>query len=140
MDIRYMCRGPVVVLAIELLMAFVPIPGVFAAINARKLYQKWRQRKAIAGWLTTEATIQSGKVHSEGRRNYWAEMTYIYYIGEYRVGRHVKHFRKEEEAADFVRQLRDKRIQVRYDERKPDDSVLLERDLEMIVLLEPELR
>ncbi len=46
-------------------------------------------------------------------------------------------FRKEEEADEFVRQIRDKRLQVRYNPAKPDESAILDRDLEMVVLLSP---
>ncbi|MDR3739377.1 MAG: DUF3592 domain-containing protein [Terracidiphilus sp.] len=125
---------------VKLLKTFGLLPGAIAAIGMRRFYQKWRQRSAMEGWPTVDGTVQSGKVHQEGTRNYWAEITYTYYVGEYRSGHYVRHFRKEEQADDFVRQLKDKHVQVRYDERKPDTSVLLERDLEMIVMLTPEMR
>ena len=125
---------------IKLLKTFGLLPGAIAAIGLRRLYQKWRQRRALEGWPTVEGAVQSGQVHHEGTRNYWVEIAYTYFVGEYRLGHYVKHFRSEEAAYSFVAQLKDKRVQVRYDERKPDTSVLLDRDLEMIVLLQPELR
>lgn len=51
----------------------------------------------------------------------------------------MRHFRNEEAAYSFIAQLKDKHVQVHYDERNPDTSVLLERELEMIALLQPEL-
>jgi hypothetical protein len=105
----------------------------------RRLYQKWRQNKARAGWPATDGTIQSGQVHKQGLR-YWVELTYTYYLGEYRSGKHVHHFRREEDADEFVRQVKDKHVQVHYNASKPDDSVILDRDLEVIVLLAPQYR
>lgn len=126
--------------AFKLLKGFGLLPGAIAVIGVRKLYQKWRQRQAIAGWPSTEALIQSGTVHHEGTRSYWAEITYSYYVGEYRAGHYLRHFRKEEQADDFIRQLKDKRIQVHYNDADPDKSVILDRDIEMIALLVPQLR
>ena len=124
---------------IKLLKIFGIIPGAIAARWAQKLYQKRRQTKAMEGWPATQATIQSGKVHAEGGRH-WAELTYTYFVDEYRVGTYVKNFKREEEADDFVRQVRDKRLQVHYKTNSPDTSVILDRDLEMIVLMVPQYR
>jgi len=126
--------------SIKLLKTFGLIPGAIAAFGLRKLFQKLRQKRAIAGWPATEATIQSAKVHQEGVRRYWAEITYSYYVGEYRAGTYLRRFRKEDDADEFVRQLRDKRIQVRYKDSDPDNSVILDRDIEMVALLTPQLR
>ena len=126
--------------ALKLLKVFGILPGAVAAIGVRKLYQKRRQSKAIGGWPATEATIQSGEVHRAGMRNIWAELTYSYFAGEYRSGTYVRHFRREEDADEFVRQAREKRIQVRYDDSNPDRSVILDRDLELVTLLETQLR
>ena len=67
-------------------------------------------------------------------------MTYSYFVGEYRVGRYVRNFRREDDADEFVRQVRDKRLQVHYKESSPDTSVILDRDLDLIVHLVPQLR
>ena len=124
---------------IKLIKAFGLIPGAIAAFGVRKLYQKWRQNKAMAGWPVTDGTILSGQVHREGRRRYWAEIAYYYFVGEYRSGTYVRRFRKEEDADAFVRQVKEKRLQVRYNDANPEQSVILDRDLEMIVLLSPQL-
>ena len=130
----------IIFFTIKLLKTFGLLPGAIAAFWARKLYQKQKQKRAVDGWPTTEATIQIGRVHQEGPRNYWAEITYSYFVGEYRSGTYVRHFRKEEQADDFVRMLKDKRIQLRYKESDPDNSVILDRDLELVGLLVPEFR
>ena len=117
-------------LIFKLLKTFGLIPGVMAAYGIRKLFQKWRQRRAIAGWPSTEATILWGKVHCEGPRRIWAELTDSYFVGEYRSGTHLHVFRREEEADEFVREIKDKRIQIRYKESDPETSTILDRDLE----------
>ena len=139
MDPNHLNWGIFVFWIIKLLKIFGIIPGAIAARWAQKLYQKRRQTKAMEGWPSTQATIQSGKVHTEGVRH-WAEITYTYYVDEYRVGTYVKNFKREEDADDFVRQLKDKRLQVHYKLASPDTSVILDRDLEMIVLLVPQYR
>jgi hypothetical protein len=139
MDPNHINWGIFVFWIIKLLKIFGIIPGAIAARWMQKLYQKRRQTKAMEGWPATQATIQSGKVHTEGGRH-WAEITYTYFVDEYRVGTYVKNFKREEEADDFVRQVRDKRLQVHYKLTSPDTSVILDRDLEMIVLMVPQYR
>jgi hypothetical protein len=140
MKFHHIPWGEIVFVLVKLLKMFGIIPGAVAAFGVRKLYQKWRQNKAMAGWPATDATIQSGKVHKKGWRSYWVELTYTYYVGEYRSGKHVHQFRSEENADEFVRQVKDRRVQVHYDSSDPDKSVILDRDLEMIALLAPQLR
>jgi hypothetical protein len=123
---------------IKFLKVFGIIPGAIAAFGIRKFYQKWRQNQALAGWPATDAMIQSGEVHKKGWRSFWAELTYTYFVGEYRTGRYVRHFRREETADEFIRQVKDKRVQVHYNGSNPDKSVILDRDLEMIAMLAPE--
>jgi len=125
---------------IKLLKVFGIIPGALAAFGVRKLYQKWRQSQALAGWPSTDATIQSGEVHKKGWRSYWAELTYSYYVGEYRAGKYVRHFRSEEQADEFIRQAKDRHMQVHYNSSDPDKSVILDRDIEMVAMLSPEFR
>ncbi len=124
---------------IKLLKVFGIIPGAMAAFGLRRLYQKWRQNKAMSGWPATDATIQSGQVQKEGLR-YWVELTYTYYDGEYRSGKHVHRFRREQDDDEFIRQIKDKRVQVHYNVSDPDKSVILDRDLEMVALLAPQYR
>jgi len=124
-------------LALKLLAKFGLIPGAAVGLGAKKLYQKRRQNKAFVGWPSTEARIQYGKVTSDGPRQHWVELTYSYFVDEYRSGTHVHRFKRDEEADEFLRQIKDKRLQVRYNPAKPDESVILDRDLEMVALLTP---
>ena len=125
---------------LKLLKAFGLLPGALAAFGAQRFYQRWRQNKAMAGWPATDATVQSAKAHKQGWRSYWAEVAYTYYVSEYRSGTYVRKFRREEDADAFVREVKDKRVQVHYDPANADKSVILDRDLEMIVLLAPQYR
>lgn len=124
---------------VKLLKVFGIIPGAIAAMSIQKLYQKWRQNRAIAGWPSTEARILSGEVHHEGPRRIWAELTYSYYAQEYRAGKYIHRFRKEEDADNFIREIKDRRVQVRYNESKPDESVILDRDIQMLALMAPQI-
>jgi hypothetical protein len=121
----------------KLLKTFGLIPGAIAALGVRRFIQKRLQRKAMEGWPATDARIQSGSVHREGRRS-WAELTYSYYVGEYRSGTYLRGFKREEQADDFIRQIKDKTVRVHYNQADPNRSVLLDRDIEMIALLAPQ--
>jgi Protein of unknown function (DUF3592) len=125
---------------LKILKAFGLIPGIGAAYWLRRFYQKWRQTRASEGWPSVDATILSAETHGEGKRNFVAEVTYSYFVDEYRTGKYLRHFRKDEDAFEFARQIRDKRIHIHYDPRKPDRSVILDRDIELVVLLVPQLR
>jgi hypothetical protein len=139
MNLHHMPWEAVLLGAVKLLKAFGIIPGAIAALGVRKFFQKWRQNRAIAGWPVTEATIQSGQVHREGMLRYWAEVTYSYFVEEYRSGTYIRRFKREEQAEEFIRQIKDKRIQIWYKDSDPDSSVILDRDLEMMALLTPQL-
>ncbi len=123
---------------VKLLKVFGVLPGAVAAYAIQRFWQKRRQSRAMEGWPATEATILWGKVHNKGPRNIWAEITYSYYAGEYRSSTYVRRFKNEPLADDFVRTLKDRKIQVHYKEADPDVSVILERDLEMIALMAPQ--
>ena len=140
MHFHHIPWGPLLFGILKLLKVFGLIPGAIAAYGVRKYYQKWKQNRAVEGWPATDATIQSGQVHKEGFWSYWVELSYTYYVGEYRTGKHIHRFRREDDADEFVRQVKDKRIRVHYDDAKPDTSVILDRDLEMIALLAPQYR
>ena len=137
MNLHHIPWEPIIFGLVKLLKGFGLVPGAMAAYWVRRAYQRWRQNKAMAGWPATDGTIQSGQVHKEGMRH-WVELTYTYYAGEYRLGKHVHRFRRESEADEFLRQVKDKRVQVHYDASSPDKSVILDRDLEMVALLAPQ--
>jgi hypothetical protein len=140
MHFHHIPWGEIVFVLVKLLKMFGIIPGAIAAFGVKKFYQKWRQNQAMSGWPATDATIQSGEVHKKGWRSFWVELTYTYFVGEYRSGKHVHRFHREEDADEFVRQVKDKKVQVHYNASDPDKSVILDRDLEVIALLAPQFR
>lgn len=125
---------------VKVLKFFGLIPGALAAYGMRRLHQKRRQAKAMDGWPMTDARILNGRVHKEGLRRFWVELTYSYFVGEYRAGKYVHRFRREEEAEEFIRQVKDKIVDVHYESSDPDCSVILDRDIELITLLSPQYR
>jgi hypothetical protein len=125
---------------LKLLKTFGLIPGAMAAYWLRGVFQKWRQQRAFAGWPTTQATILWGKVEREGPRRSWAEITYSYCVGEYRSGTYLRRFRDEEDADEFVRQIKDKKVQIRFKESDPETSTILDRDLELVVPMQLQKR
>jgi hypothetical protein len=64
-------------------------------------------------------------------------LQYTYFVGEYRTGEYLHDFASESEADDFVRQMKDKRVQIRYDQSSPNKSVLQQSVVEQHVLLAP---
>lgn len=123
----------ILLLVLKLLKTFGLIPGAMAAYWVRRIFQKWRQQRAFEGWPTTEASIYSCKVEHEGPRRIWAEIAYTYFVGEYRSGTYLRNFRREQDADEFVRQIKDRRVQIRFKESDPKTSTILDRDLELLV-------
>ena len=113
--------------------------GAVAALGLRRLYQKWRANQALA-WPVANAIILGGHLETTGRGMVSVELTYSYYVAEYRAGKYLRRFRRTEDAEEFIRQVKDKHVQVRYRESNPEHSVILDRDLEMLALLTPQMR
>jgi hypothetical protein len=120
---------------LRLLKVLGIVPDLGAAYWLLRFFQKWRQQKAAEGWPSVDATFLNAIVHDQGMRHFIAEVTYSCFVDEYRTGKHLRHFHKDEDAYEFVRQIKDKRVHVHYDAANPDRSVILDRDLELIVLL-----
>ncbi|WP_058189469.1 DUF3592 domain-containing protein [Terracidiphilus gabretensis] len=123
---------------VNFLKIFGIIPGTVAAYFIQKIYQARRQRKALEGWPTTEATIFSATVSREGRRNVVAEITYSYFVDEYRSGTYLRYFPSEDSANEFIREVKGKQVLVHYETANPDHSVILDVDLDMMASLVPQ--
>jgi hypothetical protein len=104
-------------------------------------FRRWqkRRREMIAqGWPSVEGVIVSGQVMPVPKTTrFHATLQYTYFKDEYRTGKYIHEFNKEEDADNFVRQLKDKRVQIRYKESNPDKSVLEQSVVEQHVLLAP---
>jgi hypothetical protein len=55
---------------------------------------------------------------------------YSYFAEEYRSGSCDREFKSEEEANSFAQLMKDKKVPIHYNPRKPDDSVFEDEDVE----------
>jgi hypothetical protein len=109
----------------------------WAAIYLRR-WRKDRLESNAQGWPSVDGLIISGKVTPVPKTGrFLATLQYTYFVEEYRSGKYVHEFKSEAEADDFARQMKDKRVQIRYQQSKPNKSVLEQRVVEQFVLLAP---
>ena len=103
--------------------------------------RRWRKSHAeniAQGWPSVEGVIVSTKVTPIPKTaRFHATLQYTYFVDEYRTGKYVHEFQNEDEADEFVRQMKDKRLQIRYKESNPDNSVLEQSVVEQHVMLAP---
>ena len=129
----------------DLLHHLAPFAGAFhsliavAAGAAVVLFRNWWQRvreKRAAMWPSAPGEVQSATV-KKSQQGCWVQVSYRYYArGEYRYGKYRRHFRRKAAAQAFAEAIRGRSIQVRFQEDKPGESVLLEQDLQMTGMLE----
>jgi hypothetical protein len=104
-------------------------------------FQRWRKTRIeniAQGWPSVEGVIISGVVKPIPKTSRClASLQYTFFKDEYRTGKYIHEFNKEEDADEFVRQMKDKRVQIRYKESNPDKSVLEQSVVEQHVLLAP---
>jgi hypothetical protein len=116
-------------------------PLYFVAGWAAIYFRRWRKNRDennAQGWPSVEGVIVSGKVTPIPKTSqFHATLQYTYFVGEYRTGKYDHDFPRETDADDFVRQMKDKRIQIRYKESNPDKSVLEQRAIQQYILLSP---
>ena len=113
----------------------------FAVAWGAVYWQRWRKRRreTIAqSWPSVEGIIISGKVTPIPKTTrFHATLQYTFFVEEYRTGKYVHEFTREIDADDFVRQMKDKRVQIRYKDSNPDKSVLEQSVIEQHILLAP---
>ena len=114
----------------HLLHGYFPyILGGGGAAGGQTLWQKWRQRRAAA-WPSADGEVQSASVNR--KNGYTVVVGYRYFArSEYHYGKYARHFRRKPQAEQFAEALRGRHIQVRYQEDKPQVSVVLDQDLRM---------
>lgn len=109
----------------------------WAAIYFRR-WRKARVEQLAEGWPSVEGLIVSGKVSPIPKTSqFHASLQYTYFVGEYRIGKYEHDFSTEEQADTFVRAMKDKRVQIRYNQSNPNKSVLEQRVVEQHALLTP---
>ena len=106
-------------------------------------WQRWhkRRRETMAqSWPYVQGIIISGKVTPIPKTTrFHATLQYTFFVEEYRTGKYVHEFTREIDADDFVHQMKDKRVQIRYKDSNPDKSVLEQSVIEQHILLTPRL-
>jgi hypothetical protein len=123
--------------------SFVTFKYVFGFVAAwgglyLRRWHKKRNEETAQSWPMVEGRIAGAKVEAIAQTSrYLARVQYTYFIDEYRLGEYTHEFSKRPEADDFVRQLKDKRVQVRYNQSNPAKSVLEQSVIEQLVLLAP---
>jgi hypothetical protein len=124
------------------LWAYVIRYALYFGIAWVALYwRRWRKRRReeiAQSWPSVEGIILGGRVlpiPKTTRCN--AILQYSYFVEEYRSGEYTHEFQKESDADDFIRQLKDKRVQIRYKQSNPNKSVLEQRTIEQLVMLAP---
>jgi hypothetical protein len=109
----------------------------WAAVYWRR-WQKRRKENIAQAWPSVEAVIVSGSVAPVPKTScFLATLQYTYFIDEYRTGSYIHEFAREAQADDFVRQLKDKRLPVRYNQSNPAESVLEQSVVEQHAQLTP---
>jgi hypothetical protein len=110
-------------------IALVPLVGAAA-------WHRWRKRrmeKLGQGWPSIDGCIHYGEVETNPNTNRsLATLTYVYFIEDYRFGTYTQQFKKKSDADDFVRELKDKHVPIRYNPSKPDESVLEDVDVRQL--------
>jgi hypothetical protein len=101
-------------------------------------WRKSRDENAAQGWPSVEGLIISAEATRIAKTSrFIVTLKYSYFLTEYHYGEYIHDFANEADAKEFASQLRNKRIQVRYNQSKPDKSVLEQRTLEQYILLTP---
>lgn len=121
----------------------------FILVGWLKPLWRWIQRQRASSWPTASGQIEYASVSeakrfflsSSPRRNsptYVGELGYSYFVaGNTYSGRYKREFGSEEEALEFVRDLKGKPVAVQYNPSKPSTSTLLESSIETLLNTRP---
>jgi hypothetical protein len=107
----------------------LPFLGAWAVIGWRR-FRHNQKNDAARGWPSVDGIIVAGKVTPIPKTTlFLATITYSYFVEEYRAGKYLREFSKESDADEFARDLKDRRLQIRYKPNHPDTSILDETAL-----------
>lgn len=104
-------------------------------VAARKYMQRVRENQA-AMWPSADGEVQTATVKTS-QYGSWVAVAYRYYAQqEYRYGKYRRHFARKATASAFADAIRGRNIQVRFREDNPNESIVLEQDLQMTGVLQ----
>jgi hypothetical protein len=110
------------------------ILGAFI-VAVRKYMQRVRENQA-AMWPSADGQVQTATV-KKSQYGSWVEVSYRYYARqEYRYGKYRRHFARKAAAQAFADAIRGRSFQVRFRDDNPNESVVLEQDLQMTGVLQ----
>jgi hypothetical protein len=104
-------------------------PYLLGAAGGQQIWQKLRQRRA-AGWPSADGEVLWTKIESKHGQTVIVEYRY-FARSKFHEGKYYRHFRRKAQAQQFADALYGRHIQVRYQEDKPEVSVVLDDDLRM---------
>lgn len=115
--------------------SLIAVAAGAAVVLVRNWWQRVREGRA-AMWPSATGEVQAAVV-KKSQHGTWVEVSYRYFaIQEYRYGKYRRHFRNKAAAQTFADAIRGRSIQVRFRSDKPQESVLLEQDLQMSGVLQ----
>jgi hypothetical protein len=112
-------------------LGILSLVAYFAAVPVYRWWDRRKQRIALE-WPSVEGCVQVVIVASDitDSSKYAASLAYSYFVEEYQSGSYTRVFSSEEDADNFARQMKDRKIPIHYNPQKPDDSVLGDEDVE----------
>lgn len=116
-------------------------PLAFIAGWSGLFYRRWRKSRdeqAAQGWPSAEGRIIGVTVTQVPKTTrFLATLEYSFFLTEYHYGKYTHEFGNESDANEFARQMKEKRVPIRYKDSDPDRSVLEQRAVEQHILLAP---
>ena len=118
--------------------------GAFALAGLVKPLWHWLQRERASSWPIAHGRLESIEITKPGfsfatrSGHYVAELGYSYSVeGTSYTGRYGRDFPTEYEAEEFVCDLQNKSVAIRYNSASPSRSILLEPDIEALLQNRP---
>jgi hypothetical protein len=100
----------------------------FAFAWAAVYWRRWQKRRreiSAQSWPSVEGVILTGHVAPMPKTScFLVTLQYTYFVDEYHTGTYIHEFAREIDADDFVRQLNNRRVSIRYNQSNPNNSVL----------------
>jgi hypothetical protein len=116
----------------EVQQSGVFVLAIFLAILAERGWQ-WLRRRTARGWPAAEGRVECAEwrqPNTGSNRYFVAELAYSYIVGgQFFAGYYRRSFSDANAAAEFVRSLKDRQLQVRYKPGEIGTSLLLEENL-----------